>query len=304
MQWVFQLADGSRVVGTPSIDSFKMATQYAGMKVPFARLRTFEFNAEDGTARISFQNGDQLKGRVPTMDVPVKTATGQVLVALTKVRKIYVGDGLMPEGMVLHYTFDTKEGDRAVDSSGEGNHGKIQGATFTKEGKVFGALRFSGDGDAVIVGNPASLRLNKAFTIMAWIKREDADKVSKTTEYGEIFGYGHGGYVMGIEETGDVYLSQADIHMSATSSFQIHDKEFHHVVMTKDGDKVVFYLDGVAFPAEGLSVEGDFEFTTDAAVGARSDDLHKCFLGIIDDVAVFKRALSADEVKKVYESQK
>jgi hypothetical protein len=39
-------------------------------------------------------------------------------------------------------------------------------------------------------------------------------------------------------------------------------------------------------------------------VGARSDDLHKCFIGVIGEVAVFKRPLSADEVKKVYDSQK
>lgn len=304
MQWVFQLADGSRVVGAPVTGHFKLTTRYAEMLIPFARMRTFESNTGDGTAQVSFQNGDHLTGRVPSVQVAVKTDTGEVNVPLAKVRKIWAGDGRMPEGMVLHYTFDVDNGGRAIDSSGEGNHGKIQGATFTKEGKVSGALNFSGDGDIVTVGNPASLHLNKEFTIMAWIKRGDTEKVSKTTPYGEIFGYGHGGYVMGLEQTGFIYLSQADIHMSATSSFQIHDKDFHHVVMTKDGGKIIFYLDGVAYPAEGVDIEGDFEFTTDAAVGARADDLHKCFIGTIDDVSVFKRALSADEVKKVYESQK
>ncbi len=299
-QMVLQLSDGSRISGTPVADHLKMATPYASIRIPFLRVRTFQFDIANHTARVSLENGDELTGQVADTELAVRTAAGQVVVPLAKVRQIRVGGGYMPDGLVLHYTFDNDEGPRVTDSSGAGNHGKVRGAAYTSEGKIFGAMRFSGDGDAVIVGNPESLRL-KDFTIMAWIKREDLERVSKTTEYGEIFGYGAGGYVMGIHQSGSLYLSKADFSNMA-SSFEIRDKDFHHVAVTKDGGKLVFYLDGAAYPAENY--DPGFDFATDAAVGARSDDLHKCFIGVIGEVAVFKRPLSADEVKKVYDSQK
>ncbi|HWB58068.1 MAG TPA: LamG domain-containing protein [Chthoniobacteraceae bacterium] len=303
LQLTFQLTDGTRVTGTPLPGRFKMTTKYAEVEIPFARLRTFVFD-DDRTVRVSLKNDDQFTGRVRDASIVVKTATGQVTIPFARVRQIRLGDGVMPDGLVLYYKFDKDEGGRATDFSGMGNDGKLQGApAYTKEGKVFGGMNFSGDGDAVIVGNPDSLHLQD-FTIMAWIKRGDTDKVSNTTPYGEIFGYGAGGYVVGLEQDGYIYLSQADIQMSAISTFQIHDKLFHHVVVVKQGDKATFYLDRV--PTEELQIapQGDFVFKTDAAVGARSDDLHKCFIGTIDEVAVFKRALGADEVKAVYESQK
>lgn len=302
---VIELSDGSRITGVPAVDRLKITTGYGEMVVLLSRLRTFAFDPATRTAVIGLQNDDHLEGKVADTEITLNTIVGPVVVPMSHVRQIRSGPSneQMPDGLVLHYSFDTDEGGRVTDSSGERNHGKVHGAKFTSQGKIFGAMSFSGDGDAVIVGNPDSLHLQN-FTIMAWIKRGALDKVSKTTEYGEIFGYGAGGYVMGINQEGSIYLSQTDIHFGSNSSFTIHDKDFHHVAVTKDGNKFVFYLDGVAYPGDDFETEGDFVFNTDAAVGARSDDLHKCFIGVIDEVAVFKRPLSADEIKKVYESQK
>ena len=302
LQLALQFADDSRITGTPAIDGLKMTTQYANVEIPFSRIRTILFAATNRTVQVSLKNGDRLSGQVAAMSITLKTSAGQVMVPLAQVRQIRVGPigGTMPEGLVLNYGFDANEGEKVTDSSGAGNHGKVHGAVYTNEGRIFGAMSFSGDGDAIIVGNPEGLRLND-FTIMAWIKRGDTGKVSNTTPYGEIFGYGRGGFVFGIHQDGNVYLSKADFD-NAASSFQIHDKDFHHVAVTKQGNKLVFYLDGIAYPAQDYNP--GFEFTTDAAVGARSDDLHKCFIGLIDELAVFKRPLSADEVKAVYESQK
>jgi hypothetical protein len=69
---------------------------------------------------------------------------------------------------------------------------------------------------------------------------------------------------------------------------------------------MVFFLDGAPFPA--LDYVTNFEFQTDAAVGSRADclqgDYDSTFTGAIDEVEVFNRALSADEIKDLYDSQK
>jgi hypothetical protein len=86
------------------------------------------------------------------------------------------------------------------------------------------------------------------------------------------------------------------------SSCKINDGSFHHLAVTRKGAKVVFYLDGVACP--GQDYDANFEFSTSLGVGARPDTFEASFLGLIDDVEVFNRPLTDDEVKGVYESQK
>ena len=298
---MLELTNGSRIAGTPSIDRLKMATQYADVEFLLSRLRTLAFQGADRTCTITLQNGDLLKGKLAATEIAMKTLFGQVVIPLEQVSKIVgMGGKTMPEGLVLYYNFDADEGGRVTDSSGNGNDGKIHGATHISAGQVRGAMSFNGDGQMVIVGNPASLRLQN-FTIMAWIKRGATDLVCKTSDWADLFCYCHGGYGFGIHRDGHLFLSKADMD-STFSAGEIHDQAFHHVAVTKQGSKVVFFLDGVAGPATDLNT--DFEFDSDASVGGRTDSFQTTFLGVIDEVAVFNRPLSDEEVKDIYESQK
>ena len=299
---VLELSDGSRIVGTPAIDRFKMATEYANLEIPLPLLRMVEFSGTNHVARVNFQNGDLLSVQLPATEIALKTVFGQVAIPMADVRRIMVGGMVksLPEGLVLHYTFDVDEGERVTDMSDGGNHGKVHGATYTSEGKVGGAMSFNGDRQGVVVRNSASLQLQD-FTIMAWIKRGSTDEVSMHTDSAEFFGYGRTGYIFGILANGHLFLSKVDIN-DVISQSEIHDQAFHHVAVTKQGSRIVFYLDGVAYPASDYNP--GFEFDTDAAVGARGDNLAGCFIGVIDEVAVFNRRLSGDEVKGIYDSQK
>jgi hypothetical protein len=136
---------------------------------------------------------------------------------------------------------------------------------------------------------------------MAWVKRGSLDKASQAYGMnGHFFSYGTGGYIFGMHPNGQLYLGKID-YEELQSQFVINDDSFHHVAVTKQGSQVIFYLDGVA--SSELNYDGTFEFETDAAVGARWD-LVATFLGVIDEVAVFNRGLSSDEIKGIYNSQK
>ncbi len=71
-------------------------------------------------------------------------------------------------GLVGAYAFDRGSGTLATDASGMGNAGAIIGATWTTRGRVGGALRFHGTGDAVRVPASPSLDLTDAMTLSAW----------------------------------------------------------------------------------------------------------------------------------------
>ena len=294
------LNDGSRIVGTPGIDQFKVTTQYADVEVLLSRIRSLEFKGGDRAAEIDLQNGDVIRGKLAVTGIALKTLFGQVVVPIEQIAGIHARGGKMPDGLVLYYTFDKNEGNRIADASGSGNDGRLRGGTYTGAGKVRGAMSFNGDGQMIVVGNPASLHLQN-FTIMAWIKRGSSDIVCKTSEWADLICYPHGGFGFGLHRGGILYLSKADFG-SSLCPVAINDEAYHHVAVTKDGNKVTFYVDGVACPAEDLNAE--FQFDSDASVGGRSDSFQNTFLGTMDEVAVFKRPLTLDEVKSLYDSQK
>jgi hypothetical protein len=313
LQLAVDLTDGSHLIGTPEITSLKMSTSYAAMDIPLPMMSGIDFTRgrkdSNGLAQVTLRNGDAFGARLAAREITMNTLLGKVTIPLDVVgviRVIATRTGPvapMPEGLVLRFAFDADEGAKATDSSGAGNDGAVQGATYANEGKIGGAMAFSGKHQAVIVKNAASLQLQN-FTIVAWIKRGDKDRYTKPGPMGTgavIFGFGQSGYGLGFGD--DKFLTLSKIGNSGNpSKYQINDDAWHQVAVTKDGNKVVFYLDGIG--AAAADYDPGFGFDTDAAVGARGDTQENSFIGLIDEVEVFKRALSADEVKGIYDSQK
>jgi hypothetical protein len=179
------------------------------------------------------------------------------------------------------------------------NNGVISGNTTYRAGRVGQGFAFDGSGDGVIVGNPPSLQLQN-FTIETWVRRASASSVSfGAFGSGLIFGYGQNGYGLYLNSDGQPVLTKIDVN-NVTSSQSITDTNFHHLAVTKSGSSVVFYIDGVAYPASAY--DPGFTFSTTAAIGARGDNLDNSFLGTIDDLAIYNRALSASEVLSIHNS--
>ncbi|HWB59593.1 MAG TPA: LamG domain-containing protein, partial [Chthoniobacteraceae bacterium] len=285
-------------------EKIKVDTKYAEMSVTLSNVRSIEFDAATHAAQINFVNGDQLSGQLGDSAIAVKTIFGQASIPVEKIARVQVRRGGihgLPEGVVLHYSFDSDDGAKVTDTSGSGNDGEIQGApTYTKEGKVGGAMSFT-DRQVILVKNPANMDLQD-FTISAWIKRGSLEKVSNFIEDGVVATCGQNGYGMGLHRDGSIYLCKVGIN-AVFSPCKINDQDFHHIAVTKKGSTVVFYLDGVAFPANNFDTH--FEFGTGFGVGARPDGgLVATFIGTIDEVTVFNRPLSANEIKDIYDSQK
>src|SRR5262249_4849015 len=136
------------------------------------------------------------------------------------------------------------------------------------------------------------------FTIESWIRRSDTGVVTYgSAGNGIIFGYGQGGYGLYIDQNGTPTLSKIGIDQTKPT-IAITDLNFHHLAVTKSGSAVMFYVDGAAFPAPDYNP--GFTFSTGAAIGARSDNLDNSFLGTIDEVSVYGRALSATEIQGIY----
>ena len=99
----------------------------------------------------------------------------------------------------------------------------------------------------------------------------------------------NGIYYRGSSRKLDFYYSSAD-HLSNTA---ITENQWHHIAEVNNGGAVTFYVDGVA---DGTAT-GGVGLTPD---NIGHDPASQSFKGNIDDVRVYNRALTADEVKALY----
>ena len=202
----------------------------------------------------------------------------------------------LTEGLVLHHMYDEGQGTLAADASGNGHDGEISNPEWDS-GKFEGALRFGGEGsDAfVTVESTDALNVNEC-TFMAWINADHWDGtrqiVGKSvhggcagrTQYG-LFSEG-GTFKLRFEtESG-----RADIATDLPPT-----NEWINIAFTNDGKKGIIYLDGEAI-AEG-DVPGVLKANDDPwRIGQDCERLNYVFAGAIDEVRLWNRALSDDEI--------
>src|SRR6266446_3915950 len=177
------------------------------------------------------------------------------------------------------------------------NNGTLAGNTTFGPVRVGQAFVFDGIGDAVVVGSAPNLQFQD-LTIETWVKRTSTSAVSLAGNGNAVlFGYGQGGYGLYLSPAGQPALSKIGVD-SVISSQSITDINFHHLAVTKSGSTIVFYIDGVAYPAPAYNP--GFVFSTVTAIGARGDNLDNSFLGAIDELSVYNRALSAADIQAIY----
>ena len=81
-------------------------------------------------------------------------------------------------GLVGYWSFDEGNGTVAYDSSGSGNNGTIQGASWT-EGVLGSALYFDGTDDYVEVAHDDRQDPGEELSLAAWVKLDDANNDQK-----------------------------------------------------------------------------------------------------------------------------
>jgi hypothetical protein len=208
------------------------------------------------------------------------------------------------DGLVAFYALD---GD-PNDSSGNELHGTIVGEPAFVEGQVGMALELDGVDDHVNLGNPAILDFGTGdFTISAWINMT-------ATERGTVYAKGgdnSGGirYTLAMGEANDNKMTLTTDDDSTKRQSRggtvVNDGAWHHVVGMRSGNTSLVYVDGykdgtIDLP-EGYDLSGTSQ--ANALIGAITDardatgaTLEKFFAGLIDEVAIYSRALSTGEI--------
>lgn len=165
-------------------------------------------------------------------------------------------------------------------------------------GKYESGLGLDGTNDFITISDNAGLRFDLAyedFSVFAWIKRDATGEMNILSKEDA----DNDGWRLQMT-SGDAVLCSVDA-VDITSSATITDTNWHHVGCTIDrsGNGQV-YIDGVANGSATAISSEVMGNTASLLVGTRSYSATSYFNGLIDDIRLYRYALSAAQVRKVF----
>jgi hypothetical protein len=193
--------------------------------------------------------------------------------------------------LVAWYRFDGN----ADDSSGNNIHGTEMGNP-TYEPGVFGqAISLDGDGDYVDCGLHPKLDITEFITFTYWIKVVEFDK-----EWNTVISRGDDSWRS--SRAGMNNFMEAAVG-GTTGNYTygvtpVDDGEWHHVGWVYDGTMNYLYVDGEIDATE----ESTGEITVSSYplyIGDNSQATGRFWTGLIDDVIIFNRPLTQNEIQKI-----
>jgi hypothetical protein len=251
---------------------------------------------------------------VPSIGNIIEKSKSDVISNDTSIKAIYKSESNdnpplpFDEGLVGYWSFNEGTGSIAHDTSGNGNDGTINGATWTT-GVSENALSFDGVNDYMAVPNSPSLKITGSMTISAWVKTNSFSEQVITIK-GSGWEYGVSWYTtIGITQSQDGKFRMVRYYNSgsnqyyriATSNCIITDGQWHHIVGVDDGVNLRVFVD--ATETGSISVGGLTPYTSEnnPLVTGRDGQRSVCYLnGLYDELRIYNRALSAEEIEDLY----
>ncbi|MBT7241392.1 MAG: hypothetical protein HN878_02775 [Candidatus Diapherotrites archaeon] len=224
--------------------------------------------------------------------------------------KVYSKSSSMQNGLIGLWHLDETSGD-AIDSSISSNNGLVFEALPGQPG-YFGnqAYLFDGANDYIGIDHSSTLTPNNV-TVSVWFNSNDITKrqmfVSKTQS---------GGYNLSLNENSvcpdDVlcFLVRDSAGYKATTADPslLQNNTWYYLVGTYDGDTAIIYLNGSEIKRNEI-LSGDIVYVNDVplCIGSEPKIDNTCLDGmyvdgLIGEVAIWDRALSADEVLELWDN--
>ncbi len=206
---------------------------------------------------------------------------------------------LVDTGLMAYWSFNAQDmsGNTAYDRSGRpGNSGTTSNTTKV-EGKIGQGLYFNGSNSIVSISAPSpSLSTPTYATYSAWVYTNGDP--------------GHAQYILR-EGNGSVYslylaattrnLTFGNVSGTRDSGYAIPINTWTHVALTIDNGTGIFYVDGVKVNQQSFTVSG-IGSSAYVYLGAFDNGPTNEFNGNLDEIRIHSRALTAAEIKGLYDA--
>src|SRR3989344_756706 len=215
-------------------------------------------------------------------------------------------------GLVGYWSFDGKDisGTTVYDRSGQGNNGTLTNgpaATIGKIGQAFNFFPGGADTDAYVnIGDPVSGALDFGsgdFSVGLWMK--GAGYSSQGSSVNVILakrsyngaGAGYGFSYASTNKLDFVISNGTTLYYASSVLATVNDNTWHYYLGLRSGNVSYLYIDGVL--SGTTTVSGSASTNIGLVVG--SDGVtSRNTNGVVDDVRIYSRALSPEEVQRLY----
>lgn len=214
------------------------------------------------------------------------------------------------QSCVGYWKFDEASGN-IKDWSGNGNTGTAYNLTYSQQGKFGNSCSLNGITSYINCGNGSSLDITGAITIEIWVKSLENSAtlfqgiVAKSNLNGAELGW-----LISKRIDNKFYFQTTPnyprLDLTTYSNIAYTDNSWHHIVGVRQLDGTNFiYMDGtkqIASRTGSTIVSVNYPLV----IGTGYSDLPlnntylQIFNGTIDDVRIYNRALSAQEIKRHY----
>ena len=188
----------------------------------------------------------------------------------------------LPENLIDVWRFDEGTGNIATNSIGA-HDGEIFGSKWNFG--VYGdALEFDGVDDVVVVKDYPTFEITENMTFMAWFQPTD-------TLTNRAFIVKHDSFYVSFGEQNQLKFGVQPQDVSVESTDNIRSRWYHFAV-TFDGKTMRIYING----------QLNSELQNDVSIAPSEADLviGQGFSGSIDEVRIYNKALSEDEIEDAY----
>ncbi len=211
-------------------------------------------------------------------------------------------------GLVAYYSLDETSG-TVIDATGNGNNGTNNGATAGVLGKVGNAYGFNGSNNYISLVNANVITNNMLnATVSVWVNTNSLN----TRRYILASGNGFNSY----DETLQIFFwdnntlnisffrnGGVDLGGVSYNSSNMNTGEWYHIVSVLSNNSIKLYLNGVKVGSTvRLSSDPVSSSTNMMAIGRFGTYNGYYFDGSLDEVGIWNRALSQEEISRLYNS--
>ena len=224
-------------------------------------------------------------------------------------------------GLVGYWKLDDGAGTSAADSSGNARTGTLSPTgctaapassgtpTWTSSGRLGGALSLNGTGNCVSIPHNAAFNAYP-ITVTAWFKMptpgtQSTGIVSKRAS-GSVDGwdlYASGGNATTPSRLWGVYYANgiSNVAQVGPNYYVSGDGVWHHAAMVVDANGMTMYGDGVVVATAAWGgTKGATTSTGEVRIGSMPTSTSGFFPGLVDEVRIYNRALTAGQVGALY----
>ncbi len=200
-------------------------------------------------------------------------------------------------GPIAYWKLDESSGATAADNSGNNQNGSLSGCTWQPTGgKINGALRFNGSSDLVNVNTATGSA--PVLSVALWL---NASTIKYQIPIDKLPSSGTAGWSVKMRENGEIWIrigSEAN-HSDLVLSNAYKTNTWVHLAFTFQNGSLAAYLNGTVAGTQINIPQTVNNTTTPLRLGISTINGSEAFGGLLDDIKIYNRVLSYEEVMQM-----